>query len=154
MVENLLHQDVVLSKDQYDRLRSADLTGFLASHDSDKIGVLTFLGTDNVQGKTVYLLLRFEKGQYTTPVTPDAIEATFGKKFSVMYGNNLCTSGSEWRVLITCELDKKLGNALGFLYAKSKRLAEAMTKKAIEYSETDEYWSDYLGYDITKPCEW
>ena len=113
MVENLLHEDIVLSKDQYDRLRNAGLAGFLASFDSDKIGVLTFLGTDNTQGKTVHLLLRFEKGQYTTPVTPCAVESTFGRNFSVMYGNNPCTSGSEWRVLITCELDKKLGNALG-----------------------------------------
>ena len=139
MVENLLHQDIVLSQSQYERLRNAGLTGFLASHDSDKIGVLTFLGTDNIQAKTVYLLLWFEKCQYRTPVTPTAIEATFGRKFEVMYGNTkYYAQGSEWRVLITCELEKSLENPLGFLFAKSKRLVEAMVKEAIEYSQGPE----------------
>ncbi len=134
MVENLLHEDLVLSKGQCDRLRNAGLTGFLGSPDSDKIGVLSFLGTDLGQGKTVYLLLRFEKGQYNTPVTPLAIEEIFGKNYVVMYGNNLCGSASTWRVLITCELDRPLKTALGFLYTRSKKLVEAMVNEAIEYS--------------------
>ena len=48
MVENLLHEDMVLSQKQYECLREAGLTGFLASVNSDKIGTLTFLGADEV----------------------------------------------------------------------------------------------------------
>lgn len=140
MVENLLHTDIALSEVQLGRLAAASLNGLVGGLTTGKVGVLTFLGTDNTMGKTVYFLLRFEEGQYHTPVVPMAIEKVFGRKFSVMYGKD--QRSSEWRVLITCELDQPLRNPLGVLSAKSRQLAKALVDTAIEQAQEPEDYEE------------
>jgi hypothetical protein len=132
MVERLLQTDVVLSARQIEFLTQAGLNGAIGDLVTGKVGVLTFLGTDNTSGKTVYFLLRLEEGEYHTPVVPMAIEKVFGEKFSVMYGND---RESPWRVLVTCELDQPLRNPLGVLRAKSRKLAAALVSITIEEEE-------------------
>ncbi len=139
MVENLLHADVVLSQHQVKRLMNAGVKGLTGTPDEHKIGVITFLGTDNMQGKTVHLLMRFEDGQYGTPDTPFALKLTFGEDFSVMYGNAVCTTGSMWRVLATCKLEKRLENPEGFIHAKARRYAEMITRMLIWDSKMPDY---------------
>ena len=130
MIEKLLHAQIVLSKDDVTRLSQAGVKGMLGAEEGT-VGRITFLGTDNIDAKTIYLLLRFEEGQYGVPLMPIVIQGVFrvtGRDFIVMYGNSTFAPGSEPRALITMRLEQGLLNPAGFIRGKAKQFAKALVQ--------------------------
>lgn len=143
MAESLLHASIVLSNEQHQSLRRIH-----PMYEVPKvIGVITFLGVDNVNKETVYLLIRFEPFAYNDSfMITTVIERLFGKKYELAFGNDVGMFGTYLlRVIITTKLREPLRNPERYTQTKAEAFAREIVnyqreKIRVHKEEEEEHW--------------
>jgi hypothetical protein len=146
MAESLLHASVVLSNEQYQLLRSIHPMYTVPK----EIGVITFLGVDNVHKGTVHLLIRFEPSLVSdVAMLTKVVERLFGQKYDLAFGNDLGMLGFDpLRVIITTKLQEPLRNPDQYLRKKAQAFVREIVKWRQEQirrhrQEEDEHWQSF-----------
>lgn len=125
MIENLLHENVVLSEDEAFELRKR---GTSIPEDRN-VAIITYLGVDGPESNVVHLLVRFSEDYI--PVL-EIIQKVFGADSSILltfgYGNSPTDLLPGYRLLSTVVLGESLRFPKGVLRMKAQEFAHAISR--------------------------
>ncbi|HEY4515787.1 MAG TPA: hypothetical protein VJH67_01215 [Candidatus Paceibacterota bacterium] len=131
MIENLVHRDVVIKREDVEVLHSLGLNFSMDPNgvpSPERIGLMTFIGADTRTKMRICVLIRFEDKYWGDELVPQTLQEVFGTKCYLLHGSNL---DCELRGICTYVLDRPLRGSRSLIYKIANKFADAFARGMI-----------------------